>query len=94
MFGTLVVGNWGSKKMSKHTGSHRFSTLLEGNGEDVKLAQELLRHLTAKVTLDTYTQPLSPQKRAAQSKVVGTIRSKPTCTVAVPRVSGEITVTH
>ena len=94
MFGTLVVGNWGSKKMSKHTGSHTFSTLLEGNGEDVKLAQELLRHLTAKVTLDTYTQPLSPQKRAAQSKVVGTIRSQPTCTVVVPRVSGEILVTH
>jgi len=29
------------------------------------------------MTLDTYTQALSPQKRAAQSKVVGMIRSKP-----------------
>jgi hypothetical protein len=67
---------------------------LKGNGEDVKVVQELLRHSTAKMTLDTYTQALSPQKRAAQSKVVGMIRSKPSCTVVVPRVSGEIPVTH
>jgi len=82
------------KKMSWHTFRHTFSTLLKGNGEDVKVVQELLRHSTAKMTLDTYTQALSPQKRAAQSKVVGMIRSKPSCTVVVPRVSGEIPVTH
>jgi integrase len=56
--------------MSWHTFRHTFSTLLKGNGEDVKVVQELLRHSTAKMTLDTYTQALSPQKRAAQSKVV------------------------
>src|SRR5271166_899225 len=83
-----------NKKMSWHTFRHTFSTLLKGNGEDVKVVQELLRHSTAKMTLDTYTQALSPQKRAAQSKVVGMIRSKPSCTVVVPRVSGEIPVTH
>jgi integrase len=82
------------KKMSWHTFRHTFSTLLKGNGEDVKVVQELLRHSTAKMTLDTYTQALSPQKRAAQSKVVGMIRPKPSCTVVVPRVSGEIPVTH
>src|SRR4029077_10100565 len=82
------------KKMSWHTFRHTFSSLLKGNGEDVKVVQELLRHSTAKMTLDTYTQALSPQKRAAQSKVVGMIRSKPSCTVVVPRVSGEIPVTH
>jgi len=75
-----------NKKMSWHT----FSMLLKGNGEDVKVVQELLRHSTAKMTSDTYTQTLSPQKRAAQSNVVGMIRSKPSCTVVVPRVSGEI----
>jgi integrase len=53
-----------------------FSTLLKGNGEDVKVVQELLRHSTAKMTLDTYAQALSPQKRAAQSKVVGMIQAK------------------
>jgi integrase len=82
------------KKMSWHTFRHTFSTLLKGNGEDVKVVQELLRHSTAKMTLDTYTQALSPQKRAAQSKVVGMIRPKPSCTVVVPRVSVEVPVTH
>ena len=57
--------------MSWHTFRHTFSTLLKGNGEDVKVVQELLRHSTANMTLDTYTQALSPQKRSAQSKVVG-----------------------
>jgi hypothetical protein len=72
---------------------HTFSTLLNGNGEDVKVAQELLRHSTAKMTLDIYTQALSPKKRAAHSKVVGMIRPKSSA-VIVPRVSGEIPVTH
>jgi len=83
-----------NKKMSWHTFRHTFSTLLKGNGEDVKVVQELLGHSTSKMTLDTYTQALSPQKRAAQSKVVGMIRSKASCTVVVPRVSGEIPATH
>jgi len=56
--------------------------------------QELLRHATSRMTLDTYTQALSPDKRAAQSKVVGMIRPKPTCTVVVPRVSGETGVSR
>jgi integrase len=80
-----------NKKMSWHTFRHTFSTLLKANGEDVKVVQELLRHSTARMTLDTYTQALSPQKRAAQSKVVGMIRSKSSCTVVVPRVLGENT---
>ena len=82
------------KKVSWHTFRHTFSSVLRANGEDVKVVQELLRHSTAKMTLDTYTQALSPQKRAAQSKVVGMIRPKPSCAVLVPRVSGEIPVTR
>ncbi len=38
--------------------------------------QELLRHSTSRMTPDTYTQALGPDKRAAQSKVVGRIRPK------------------
>jgi integrase len=70
--------------------------IAQGHGEDVKVkvVQELLRHSTAKMTLDTYTQALSPQKRAAQSKVVSMIRPNPSCTVVVPRVSEEILVTR
>jgi integrase len=48
----------------------------EADGEDVKVVQELLRHSTSRMTLDTYTQALGPDKRAAQSRVVGMIRPK------------------
>lgn len=64
------------KKVSWHTFRHTFSSILKGNGEDVKVVQELLRHSTSRMTLDTYTQALGPDKRAAQSKVVGMIRPK------------------
>jgi integrase len=64
------------KKMSWHTFRHTFSSILKGNGEDVKVVQELLRHSTSRMTLDTYTQALGQDKRAAQSKVVGMIRPK------------------
>ena len=64
------------KKMSWHTFRHTFSSILKANGEDVKVVQELLRHSTSRMTLDTYTQALGPDKRAAQSKVVGMIRPK------------------
>jgi integrase len=64
------------KKMSWHTFRHTFSSMLKSNGEDVKVVQELLRHSTSRMTLDTYTQALGSDKRAAQSKVVGMIRPK------------------
>jgi len=82
------------KKISWHTFRHTFSTLLKANGEDVKVVQELLRHASAKMTLDTYSQALTPAKRAAQSKVVSMIRPKTTCTVDVPRVFDRIGVSH
>ena len=78
--------------LARHnTFRHTFSTLLKSNGEDVKVVQELLRHSTSRMTLDTYTQALSPDKRAAQSRVVGMIRPKTTCTVVVPRETDQIT---
>jgi len=48
------------------------------NGEDVKTVQELLRHANSKITLDTYTQAMSPAKRQAQSKVARMILPKKT----------------
>jgi integrase len=79
-----------NKKLSWHTFRHTFSTLLKANGEDVKVVQELLRHASAKMTLDTYSQALTPAKRAAQSKVVSMIRPKSSCTVDVPRLFDRI----
>ncbi len=73
------------KRSSWHTCRHTFSTLLKANGENVKVVQELLRHASAKMTLDTYSQALTPAKRAAQSKVVSMIRPKSTYTVDKPR---------
>jgi integrase len=59
-----------TKHISWHTFRHTFSTLLKANGEDVKVVQELLRHASSKITLDTYAQAVTPAKRRAQSKLV------------------------
>jgi integrase len=53
-----------------HTLRHTFATLMKANGEDIKTIQELLRHANYKVTADTYTQAVTPTKRAAQTKLV------------------------
>jgi integrase len=53
-----------------HTLRHTFGTLMKANGEDIKTIQELLRHSNCKVTADTYTQAVTPTKRAAQTKLV------------------------
>jgi integrase len=47
-----------------------FGTLLKANGEDIKTAQKLLRHTNSRITLDVYTQAVTSNKRAAQSRVV------------------------
>ena len=71
-----------TKHISWHTFRHTFSTLLKANGEDVKVVQELLRHASSKITLDTYTQAVTPAKRRAQSKLVRMI---------LPRQKGRLT---
>jgi hypothetical protein len=48
----------------------RYSTLLRANGEDVKVVQELLRYANSRITLDIYTQAMTPAKRQAQSKII------------------------
>jgi integrase len=53
-----------------HTLRHTFGTLMKANGEDIKTIQELLRHSNYKVTADTYTQAVTPTKRAAQTRLV------------------------
>ena len=58
------------KRIGWHTFRHTFGTILNANGENPKVIQELLRHATLKVTMDTYVQAVSEEKRNAQSKVV------------------------
>jgi integrase len=47
-----------------------YSALLRANGAELKVMQELMRHSTIRVTLDTYTQAVTTEKRAAQTAVV------------------------
>ena len=57
------------KKMSWHTFRRTFSSILKGNGEDVKVVQELLRHSTSRMTLDTYTQASGPRSGPRKAKL-------------------------
>jgi integrase len=59
-----------TKPIGWHTFRHTFSTLLRANRTDIKVMQELLRHASSRVTMDTYTQAITAQKREAQSGVV------------------------
>jgi len=63
------------KRIGWHTFRHSYATILKANGEDVKTVQESLRHANSRITLDTYTQAVTPAKRAAQGKVVQMIRT-------------------
>jgi integrase len=58
------------KPIGWHTFRHSYATHLKANGEDVKVVQESLRHANSRITLDTYTQALTPAKREAQTRVV------------------------
>ena len=76
--------NWGgkpalqrakvTKQVSYHIFRHTFGTLLNANGENSKVVQELLRHASLKVTTDVYMQAVGPQKREAQSNLVKLVR--------------------
>ncbi|HEV2486481.1 MAG TPA: site-specific integrase [Terracidiphilus sp.] len=66
----VAKANGINKNIGWHTFRHSFGTLLKANREDVKTVQELLRHANSRITLDVYTQAVSSNKRAAQSKVV------------------------
>jgi integrase len=64
-----------SKRLGWHIFRHTYSTLLNSTGTDIKVVQELLRHASVRVTMDTYTQAVSPRKREAQSVVISLLRS-------------------
>jgi integrase len=64
-----------TKRIGWHMLRHGYSTLLRANSTDIKVQQELLRHSNVQTTLQTYTQAISEQKRAANAAVVGQLLS-------------------
>lgn len=58
-----------------HTFRHTYSTRLRAIKADIKEMQELLRHASSRVTLDTYTQAVTIHKRRAQSRVIRLFRA-------------------
>jgi integrase len=66
-----------TKRIGWHTFRHTYSTLLKGNGEDVKVVQELMRHATFQTTMNVYTRAITTAKRDAQSRVVDVLMDRP-----------------
>jgi integrase len=52
MFIKPVAKRLGMGNISWHTFRHTYSNLLQANGEDPKVVQELLRHSSIKITMD------------------------------------------
>ena len=65
-----------TKPIGWHVFRHTFATLLKANGEDIKTVQELLRHASSKITMDTYAQAITQVKRDAQSRLVKMFQSQ------------------
>ncbi len=58
------------KHVGWHTFRHSFSTILIGNGENVKVVQELMRHSNCRTTLEIYSQARIQAKQDAQHRVI------------------------
>jgi integrase len=65
-----------TKNIGWHTLRRTYASLLQDHNEDPKVVQELLRHASIKVTMDIYTQALTPKKRRAQSNVVEMVAAR------------------
>jgi hypothetical protein len=80
-----------TKWIGWHTFRHSYATLLIANGENIKVVQELIRHGSARITVDTYSQARSPAKRAAQQRLVQMILPEDRSEPLIPAlVSGEL----
>ena len=65
-----------TKRIGWRTFRRTYTTLLHANGEDVKVVQELLRHGSARITMDVYAQAMTSAKRLAHGKVVGDVAGR------------------
>jgi integrase len=58
-----------TKRIGWHTFRHTLATLLQASGAGIKVTQELLRHSSPIMTLGTYAQAVTEDKRDAQAAV-------------------------
>jgi integrase len=66
-----------NKKIGWHTFRRTFATLLQSSGATVKTTQELMRHSTPVMTLGTYAQAVTADKREAQDRIAAMILPRP-----------------
>ena len=80
------------KAFGWHTFRHSYSTMLRFLGVDIKVQQDLLRHSSARLTLDTYTQAITPGKercsKASCSAACRPWRIAPFCTHGMSLIWG------
>jgi len=76
-----------AKRIGWHSFRHSYSTLLRHLGTDIKVQQDLPRHSSARLTLDTYTQAVTPAKREAQNAVVKLLLTAESGLLAAPTTS-------
>jgi integrase len=62
-----------TKRIGWHTFRRTFATLLQSSGATVKTTQELMRHSTPVMTLGTYAQAVTSDKREAQDRIAALI---------------------
>jgi integrase len=62
-----------AKQIGWHSFRRSFATLLYANEQDVKTAQELMRHATPNVTMGIYAQAVTEAKRQAQERLANMI---------------------
>jgi integrase len=74
------------KRIGWHTFRHSFSTLLVGNGENVKVIQELMRHASASCTMDIYSQAKAIEKRIAHQRILAMIRQEEVQGSSIPTI--------
>jgi integrase len=72
------------KKIGWHTFRHSYSTILRSMGTDIKVQQDLLRHSSARMTLDTYTQSITAGKVLAQQAVMDLLLAPRNCVLVGP----------
>lgn len=79
-----------NKRIGWHTFRHSYSSILRSLGTDINVQQDLLRHSSARLTLDTYTQSVTTAKREAQDAVIRLLVTNEQSTLIAPASHTEI----